>query len=470
MSSPESAKTDKPSLDPSTQAAEHSLDPINTPTSPDTSRQASTQSLSSSEAAAHPATPSDAASLSSSIFPPDSATNQLNKMQKIRRLYYLIWAIIGCVLLGIGAWYLLGQMTSALAVIILAAFLVFLLRAPVDWLESKGIPRWAGALIAYIIGIAVISLFGLIIIPLVTEQLIGLISQVPDYVNRVGNIYESLYENYGHMLEDSNINQIFTSLGDMVSDWAIRFVTAAPGSAISFGTNLVTGTLVFLISLVAGYWVLKDLPVIKLEVRTLISPRLRDDMSFVASAFSRALGGYLRGMVIVGSCIGFTTGIGFALIGLPYPALLGLIAGLMIFIPIFGSWITGTIVVVIGLFNSVLTALLAVVILLVAVWLTDYLITPRVMSSTVELHPAMILVGVLAGGALAGVIGLIAAIPLLAAAKSIFVYYFEKQSGRKISHPQGAIFRRGKKDSQKVAVRPDLPDPLDTPDDERIKS
>lgn len=382
----------------------------------------------------------------------DTDFSPLSGLERARLALFLVWTIIGAIVLFVGAWFLLGRLTSAIAVVVIAAFSVFLLRTPVDMMERRGVPRWLGALIAYLTGLAILFVIGLIIVPVLARQMVGLISLVPDYISRANTFFEYIYENYGHLLEDSNINQIVGSFSDMLSEWAVGFVAKAPSSAISIGTNLVTVAVVFLVSLVAGYWILRDLPVIKLEVRTLISPRYQDDMAFVASACARAIGGYLRGMIVVGTCVGLACMLGFTLIGLPYPVLLGLIAGIMMFIPVFGSWVTCVIVVSLGFFVSPLTALLAMLIVVVSVQLTDSLITPRVMSSMVELHPAIILVGVLIGGALAGVVGLIAAIPLLASAKSVFVYYFEKNQGRRISHYQGALF---KKSREKNREKPD---------------
>jgi len=363
------------------------------------------------------------------------------RVLKTRRIFLIVWTVIGSLVLLVALGYVLGQLRTALAVIIMAALVVFILKSPVDWLERHRIPRWLGALIAYLCALAIMVVLGLIVIPFITRQLIGLISLVPDYVTRATNFFQTLYNNYSYILQNSNINQIVTSAFNTISAWAVSFVASAPSGAINFGTGLITALLVFVISVIAGFWILKDLPTIKRELKTIIGPRYGDDLSFIAEACSRAIGGYLRGMLVAGTCVGLVTGTGFALLGLPFPALLGLLAGLMVFIPIFGAWVSGTTVALIGLFISPLTAVLAVLILIVAVQLTDNLVTPRVMLTTVELHPAMVLVGVFAGGVLAGLPGLLAAIPLLAAAKSIFVYYFEKRSGRQLSSAEGALFK-----------------------------
>ena len=379
----------------------------------------------------------------------DANFSPITVLQKIQHFYYLIWAIIGCVVLGIGAWYLLGQMTMALAVIVVAALVVFILRSPVDWMQARGVPRWAGSLIAYVLLLACVTLAGLVVIPMLARQLIELVTQIPFYITSLEDAYISLLENNS----DNIMGQLVHSTSVAVNEWALGFVSYAPERAITIGANLANAALTLFISLVAGYWVLKDLPTIKLEVRRLINPQYRDDMSFVSSAFSRALSGYLKGMAIAGTCVGIFTSIGFTILGLPYPALLGLVAGLMMFVPIVGPWISGVVVGIFGFLTSPITGVLAIVVVIIAVQLTDYLIVPRVMSSAVELHPAIILVGVLAGGALAGVPGLIAAIPLLAAAKSIFVYYFEKTNGRKIAFSDGAIFKRAEKTGDKTTVQ-----------------
>jgi hypothetical protein len=113
----------------------------------------------------------------------------------------------------------------------------------------------------------------------------------------------------------------------------------------------------------------------------------------------------------------------------------------MNFIPFLGPWIAGIIVALLGLFINPLMALLAILGTIIPQQITDNFISPRVMAGTVELHPSVILVVLIAGGALGGIFGMLCAIPLTAAAKSIFVYYFEKRTARHIVSREGAIFK-----------------------------
>lgn len=78
---------------------------------------------------------------------------------------------------------------------------------------------------------------------------------------------------------------------------------------------------------------------------------------------------------------------------------------------------------------------------MVAQNLTDNVISPKVMQSTVQIHPAMSLAALVVGSSLLGALGMVIAIPLCAALKGLFIFYFEKQTGRAIVSYEGAIFK-----------------------------
>jgi predicted PurR-regulated permease PerM len=373
--------------------------------------------------------------------PQSSSADPLSRTERVKHLCFLIWAIIGIVLLVGAIGYLLGQVVAALTVVGLAAFFVFVLRAPVAWLEAHRVPRWCGSLISYLGGFFCILLVLFIFIPVIWEQALGLIQLIPDYIAQGTTAFNAFYQQYSYLLEDSNIQQVIGRVASELSAWAGNLVSQSAQGMITLGTNVVTSVIVLTMALIVGFWVLKDLPTIGRELRVVIGPKREEGALFIASVLSRAFGGYLRGITVAGLCTGIMAGIGFYFIGLPYPAVLGLLTGLMNFIPYIGPWIAGTIVALIGLFVSPLAALLSVLMTLLAQQVTDNFITPRVMSSVVELHPAIVLVGVFAGGALGGIVGLIVAIPLLSSVKAIFVYYFEKRTGRRLLDEAGAMFK-----------------------------
>jgi predicted PurR-regulated permease PerM len=146
-------------------------------------------------------------------------------------------------------------------------------------------------------------------------------------------------------------------------------------------------------------------------------------------------------MVVSCLCTGTLAFIAYSILGISYPLVLALFTGLMVFIPFIGPTIAWILAGLIGLLYSPITALLAAVLTIASQLINDNLIQPRVMGGNVELHPAMILVMIFIGFALGGIFGMICAIPLAAAAKSIFVYYFEKKTGRQLVSEKGALFK-----------------------------
>jgi predicted PurR-regulated permease PerM len=359
----------------------------------------------------------------------------------VRHLFFLIWVVIGIVLLTVATGFLLSYVLSALLIMGLAALVVFILRVPVAWMERRRIPRWLGSLIAYIGALLLIASIILIFIPIIGEQALGLIKLIPDYITQATTAFNDFYQQYSYLLEDSNIQQMVGSVASDLSSWAANFVSQSAQGVITLGTNVVTSVVVLFMSLIIGYWILVDLPRIGREARIIIGPKREKEALFIVSAFSRSFGGYLRGITVAGLCTGTIAGIGYYFIGLPYPAVLGLLTGLMNFIPYVGPWIAGIITACIGLFVSPLTALLTILITVVAQQVTDNFIMPRVMSSIVELHPAVVLMGVFVGGIVGGIPGMIVAIPLLSALKNIYAHYFEKRTGRFIVDEDGAFFK-----------------------------
>lgn len=94
-----------------------------------------------------------------------------------------------------------------------------------------------------------------------------------------------------------------------------------------------------------------------------------------------------------------------------------------------------------GLFQSPLLALETLIVMVIAQNVTDNLLSPLVMQSAVQVHPVLSLICIIMGSALGGVLGMILAVPLTAAIKGVFVYYFESRTGRQLVTYDGAIFK-----------------------------
>lgn len=142
------------------------------------------------------------------------------------------------------------------------------------------------------------------------------------------------------------------------------------------------------------------------------------------------LGGWLRGTLLSMLIIGVLSGVAFWLLGAPYPILLGVIAGVLEFIPIVGPWVAGAVAVLVTFFHDPQTALYIAIAALVIQQVEGNLVYPFVMSGAAELHPFVTLLALLLFGALFGFLGALLALPLtLAIATVVEVFWVEETLG-----------------------------------------
>ncbi|MFO7768159.1 MAG: AI-2E family transporter, partial [bacterium] len=145
----------------------------------------------------------------------------------------------------------------------------------------------------------------------------------------------------------------------------------------------------------------------------------REVVREVGGEVGAAVGNFLRGQLAVSLIIAVLYGIGFAIIGLQYAALLGLAAGVLSLVPYVGSVLTAVLAALVAVVGPApWSHLLGVIIVYGAVQLLDAnLITPKVMGDRVGLHPVVVLVAILVFATLMGFVGLLIAVPLTAVFK-----------------------------------------------------
>ena len=157
-----------------------------------------------------------------------------------------------------------------------------------------------------------------------------------------------------------------------------------------------------------AFYIVIDLPRVRREAIELIPLNLRDEVIHVARQLGRAVGGFLRGQVLVALIVGLLMSVGFAAIGLRFWLIIGMIAGFFNIVPFVGPWVGGFLGVIVGLADDVQTAILAGVVALVVQQIDNNFVSPTVLRATVRLHPAVVLLVLILGGAVGGLWGVFA--------------------------------------------------------------
>jgi putative heme transporter len=159
---------------------------------------------------------------------------------------------------------------------------------------------------------------------------------------------------------------------------------------------------------------------------SVLPPAWRKDAAQVGIAFDKAFGGFIRGSIIDMSLMFAGMAIGFNLLNVPGATALAALCGVLAIIPIVGGIVGGAIATLVALTVSPQLALWTLVVVLIVEQTVDSVIAPIVMGDAVRLHPLAILFSLAIGGAVAGVLGMIVAIPAAAAAYTVYLYFARK--------------------------------------------
>ena len=275
------------------------------------------------------------------------------------------------------------------------------------------------------------------------RELITLLRNVPAYFTQAQAALETFWDTFGSSSSgnvqhavNSFVNVLVDTGTSLASDLARQLSTGLVTSLTDIAGHFVT---IFL-ALILAYWFALDYPKIMREFAVIAGPEYDDELVLSLAVLSRSVGGYMRGTLITSLANGLMVAAGLWLIGHPYAGLLGIATFVLHFIPVVGPMLSSVSAVLLGLFVSPLCAFWTLVITIVAQNVTDNVLSPLVMQSAVKIHPALSLVGIVAGGAIGGAVGMVLAVPLTAAIKGLFVYYFESRTGRQLVSPGGAFF------------------------------
>ena len=376
---------------------------------------------------------------------------QSGKTDKARRRFLNVWTIVGAIALTWVVVQLLNILSVPVAIVIWTTIIVFVLRGTVNKLEEIGINRTVGTAIGYVIMFAVLALMAFLLFSPgvgMNTQFANLIENVPVYVQGISDWANDMYARYAYMLEDESVRAFVTDVQASAMEWAGDFAKNSASGAIAFGTGLANAFMAIGFALVVAFWILMQLPQLGRECKRLVGDAHAEDLEMLHITFTRVMGGYIKGTLLQCAIIGVACGILFAVLGIPNSMALGGITGILNIIPIIGPWLGGGLAAIVGIFVSPLVAVIAILGTIVIQQFVYTFISPKIMSDSVDIHPALTLIALMAGSALGGamgglsgsLVGMLASIPAVAVAKSVFVYYFEKRTGRRLVSKDGVFF------------------------------
>jgi predicted PurR-regulated permease PerM len=370
-----------------------------------------------------------------------------------------VWGAIGVLILVAVALWGLGKIAGALVPFVVAFVIAFLLNWPVRALAARGMPRGAATLVCLLVGMVALGIAVTLLAPTASRQIVSFAREAPAAFAQLNSTASQVQSRFSRLIVPAWTRSAVEAVSAQVSSVAVTVGSALASRAVNTGGDVLTGFFDVFIALVIAFWALKDLPKIREEILLIAGPKFEGDAELLIGTVTKVVGGYLKGQTIASLTTGALAAIGLAIIGVPYALVLGIITFFFNYVPYVGPFASGLIAGLVGLvFVSPWAGLLAVLVIVVAQNFTDTVITPRVMSDQVDLHPIIVIFSLLVGGTLFGIPGMLFAIPVAATGKGLFVYYYERRTERSLASEDGALFRGIGSDPTDES-RPDQPSP-----------
>jgi len=322
--------------------------------------------------------------------------------------------------------YSLTQFQAVIAPFVLACILAYVISPVVTFIEHRTpLKRGLATVLVYLLLIGVMATFPAIGIPLLANQVAGLNVDIQLFLDKISYIFGHQYVIAGQVIDGTAIlDQIVKVVQDLSQPLF--------GETLGFAFGIIESLMWTVFIMVVSFYLVKDSPGLRVWVEKLPPPGYKSDFIRLREETNSIWTAFFRGQLLLGLVVATLFTIIGLIIGLPSPMVMGLFAGLMEFFPSIGHGIWLTTAVILALFEgsawiAVPNWVFAIIIIGLHIFFQqfdlNYLI-PRIIGRQVHLPPLVVILGIVAGAAMAGVLGVALAAPTIASARVIGRYIF----------------------------------------------
>lgn len=306
--------------------------------------------------------------------------------------------------------------------LVLSVTLAYAVHPVVLLLERRKVPRWAAILISYIFLFAGLSILTVFLAKPLTKQVSDLgRNWNKKYMKQITKITSQVQEGYLKYQLPEGWNKVISKEMENMAGYVLTALRKSALGTFKLFSHLIE---LFLVPILAFYMLL-DREKIRSALVSVFPPSQREQWQKLISSSSEVIDKYIKAQVLLCTIMGILATVIFTLLELPFALLAGIIAGITKAIPIVGPFLGAIPALALALLNPNPGRLIVWVIIFfsLAHLLENKIVLPKVMERYVNLHPITIILSLLAGGQLAGVLGMFVAVPVAAVVK-IFVEEF----------------------------------------------
>ncbi len=358
--------------------------------------------------------------------PPPNAFQYLWRYPWVRAAAFVLLAYL--------AYRLAGQIHTVIVDFLVAFLIAYLANPLLNWLQRGRVARGLGVFFVVLLFFGLFALVGLLLVT-VSGQLIMLVQRLPDQIGTLGDILDRL----AAWLTDRGVGglanareQIITAAQDYFQNLGDNLVpllrNALNSTGTLFSSLLQVGGVVgqVLLILLLSIYLMADYSRVNATLLAIFPRPWQPRVLEFSGLIGTAVGGYVRGQLLIALFIGVFVWLGLTLIGVPSAAAIGFIAGAFNIVPYLGPIIGATPAILLALTmpNVLLTIFFVILVFVAANQIEGNFLSPYILSRTTDLHPVTVLVAILVGVSLLGFAGALLAVPLVALGKLALQKYY----------------------------------------------
>lgn len=307
---------------------------------------------------------------------------------------------------------LLWILRDILALLILALTVAAAVNPFVNSLVRRRWPRLLAVASIYVVLLVIIATVLFLLLPSIIQQLRGIAEQLPNFYER----FIRLFQSFENILERSQVisspEQLLSQFSQLLARWA---------SGLLLSTVNLVGTLASLIIvLVISFYLVVSEKGLENFWRAVIPLKHEEYVLDLWRRVNRKIGRWLQGQLLLSLIIGVMTYVGLLIFDVPFALTLAIIAAVFELVPFIGPIIAAVPAVILGFLQSTSLGLIVLLLYVVIQQLEGNLITPAVTRKLVGLNPVIVILALIAGGTLAGIVGVLIAIPITVTLVELF--------------------------------------------------
>lgn len=327
----------------------------------------------------------------------------------------------------------IDRVASVLTLAVIAYVIAYLANPLLTWLERRRIRRGVGILFVLLLLLGFLALASTLLVAVVS-QFAQLIQQLPELVQRVNQSLSSL----SGFLERYRGSPFVGDLQSQITNFTQNGAETLQRNLLPFVQRLLspTGPLVgglstaagwlgnFVLILILSIYMMAGFEKVGLTLLRAFPRRWQPMVLELANNVETAVGGYLRGQILIAAAVGTMVGVGLAIVGVPQAAAIGFLAGIFNIVPYLGVIIAITPALLLALPLGWLKVVLVIVVFVIANQIEGNFLSPYILGRTTDLHPITVILSILIGLGLFGIVGALVAVPLAALGKLLLQEYY----------------------------------------------